>query len=79
MNFDLTKGERRRLIVPLLLVPVLLLASCRSGPRAPLSFAMKTPHRTLFFGNSFTCYDGRLESHFRQLAEQLRRFQSICL
>ena len=69
MIFDLTKGRGRRMIVPLLLAPVLFLASCRSVPQAPLASAMKTPHRILFVGNSFTYYNGGLENHFRQLAE----------
>lgn len=30
---------------------------------------MKTPHRILFVGNSFTYYNGGLENHFKQLAE----------
>lgn len=34
--------------------------------------AMKTPHRILFVGNSFTYYNGGLENHFRQLAESAR-------
>ena len=33
---------------------------------------MKTPHRILFVGNSFTYYNGGLENHFRQLAESAR-------
>ena len=69
MIFDLIKRNGRRLIFPLLLAPALLLASCRSVPQAPLSPTMKTPHRILFVGNSFTYYNGGLDSHFRQLAE----------
>ena len=69
MIFDLLKRHGRRLIIPLLLAPALLLTSCRSVPQAPLSPTMKTPHRILFVGNSFTYYNGGLENHFRQLAE----------
>ena len=56
----------------LFMAPVLLLASCRSVPQAPLSSAMKTPHRILFVGNSFTYYNGGLETHVKQLASSAR-------
>ena len=69
MIFDLLERNGRRIIFPLLLAPALLLTCCRSVPQAPLASAMKTPHRILFVGNSFTYYNGGLENHFRQLAE----------
>ncbi|MSR39361.1 MAG: hypothetical protein EXS02_11075 [Planctomycetes bacterium] len=53
----------------LVIFPVLLLASCRSAPQAPFSLAMKTPHRILFVGNSFTFYNGGLQGHFKKLSE----------
>lgn len=52
-----------------MLAAVMMCTGCRSPSTSAEIQPLKTPTRVLFVGNSFTYYNGGLESHVRFLAE----------
>ncbi len=59
-------------------LPIFLLAlACQAAPGAENQPTTNMPHRLLFIGNSFTCFNGGLEHHVQQLARKSPALQSV--